>query len=230
MTKDTDALREAVSDLIRPVIGIDCRSAEEVHAIMCDRIKHKFAALTAPSTDPDTIGSHFGNGGGFDPVAKGPCAVCGGGEGYCQHGPFNDDWHKYQPSSPGICGRPPPSATKGTTIMSERDAIVAVTEADREAYLSLNMLPEFDAADVRAGRWDKVAGLQAFARHRATHAGEVERLREALEWYRDQLCEGFCEGFTPRICKAAMEENPTGGDCSGCRAVIALAALKGPAA
>lgn len=57
-----------------------------------------------------------------------------------------------------------------------------------------------------------------------------EALREALEWYRDQLCEGFCEGFTPRICKAAMEENPTGGDCSGCRAVIALAALKGPAA
>lgn len=67
MTKDTEALREAVSDLIRPVIGIDCRSAEEVHAIMCDRIKHKFAALTAPSTDPDTIGSHFGNGGEFDP-------------------------------------------------------------------------------------------------------------------------------------------------------------------
>lgn len=65
--------------------------------------------------------------------------------------------------------------------MSERDAIVAVTEADREAYLSLNMLPGFDAADVRAGRWDKVAGLQAFARHRATHAGEVERLREAIE-------------------------------------------------
>jgi len=68
----------------------------------------------------------------------------------------------------------------------------------------------------------------------ATPASDVvaggEALREALaalEWYRDQLCEGFCEGFTPRICKAAMEENPTGGDCSGCRAVIALAALKG---
>ena len=70
--------------------------------------------------------------------------------------------------------------------MSERDAIVAVTEADRKAYLSLNMLPELDAADVRAGRWDKVAGLQAFARHRAAHAGEVERLREALVWYGEQ--------------------------------------------
>ena len=43
--------------------------------------------------------------------------------------------------------------------------------------------------------------------------------------YRDQMCEGFCEDFNLRICKAAMEENPTGGDCEGCRAVIALAAL-----
>ncbi|MET0363009.1 MAG: hypothetical protein ABW169_00005 [Sphingobium sp.] len=58
----------------------------------------------------------------------------------------------------------------------------------------------------------------------ATQAGLIEA-QASLEWYRDQMCEGFCEGFTPHICKAAMEENPTGGDCSGCRAVIALEAL-----
>lgn len=60
------------------------------------------------------------------------------------------------------------------------DAIVAVTEADREAYLSLNMLPASESAHIRAGRWDKMTGLQVMARHRASHAGEVERLREAL--------------------------------------------------
>jgi len=70
--------------------------------------------------------------------------------------------------------------------MIERDAVVAVTEADREAYLSLNMLPASESAHIRAGRWDKMTGLQAFARHRATHAGEVERLREALAWYGEQ--------------------------------------------
>lgn len=43
---------------------------------------------------------------------------------------------------------------------------VEVRQEDREAYLSLNMLPEFDAVDVRAGRWDHVTGVQAFARHR----------------------------------------------------------------
>ncbi|MEG8223296.1 hypothetical protein OSJ57_22200, partial [Sphingomonas sp. HH69] len=47
-------------------------------------------------------------------------------------------------------------------------------------YLSLNMLPASESAHIRAGRWDKMTGLQVMARHRATHAGEVERLREAL--------------------------------------------------
>lgn len=62
---------------------------------------------------------------------------------------------------------------------------VVVIEADREAYLSLNMLPEFDAIDVRAGRWDHVTGIQAFARHRQatlTQSAElVEVLCEALK-------------------------------------------------
>lgn len=56
-------------------------------------------------------------------------------------------------------------------------------------------------------------------------SGDAQGLREALEWYRDQMCEGFCEGFTPRICEAAMKENPTGGDCAGCRAVVALSSI-----
>lgn len=53
----------------------------------------------------------------------------------------------------------------------------------------------------------------------------MDEVIATLKWYRDQMCEGFCEGFTPRICKFAMEENPTGGDCAGCRAALALASL-----
>ena len=56
---------------------------------------------------------------------------------------------------------------------------IEVTQADREAYLSMNMLPEFDAIDVRAGLWDKVTGLQSFARH--AHAARIEGARAALE-------------------------------------------------
>lgn len=41
-----------------------------------------------------------------------------------------------------------------------------VNDAVREAYLRLNMLPEFDAVDVRAGRWDNVTGMQQLAAQR----------------------------------------------------------------
>lgn len=104
---------------------------------------------------------------------------------------------------------------------ADRDAALACIGVLDDRISGLNDLvavlrSAFAASQSLAQSVDPVAGGEA--------------LREALEWYRDQLCEGFCEGFTPRICKAAMEENPTGGDCSGCRAVIALAALKGPAA
>lgn len=58
---------------------------------------------------------------------------------------------------------------------------VEVTPEDREAYLSLNMLPEFDAIDVRAGRWDHVTGVQAFARHRTEALASQRALVEALE-------------------------------------------------
>lgn len=51
----------------------------------------------------------------------------------------------------------------------------------REAYLSMNMLPEFDAADVRAGRWDKATGLQAFARFEAETLERAAKVADA-EW------------------------------------------------
>lgn len=69
---------------------------------------------------------------------------------------------------------------------------------------------------------DRIEALEAAHDSRAT---KMKALTEALRYYRDQLCEGFCEGFTPSICQAAMAENPTGGDCSGCRAVIALSGI-----
>ena len=60
--------------------------------------------------------------------------------------------------------------------------MVEVTQEDREAYLAMNMLPEFDAADVRAGLWDKVTGLQAFARHRiAAENAALERAAKVAD-------------------------------------------------
>lgn len=63
-------------------------------------------------------------------------------------------------------------------------APVEVTPADHEAYLALSMLPEKYAADVRAGRWDEVTGMQVLARHRIAHsapAGEVGLRWEELD-------------------------------------------------
>lgn len=77
---------------------------------------------------------------------------------------------------------------------------VDVTQADREAYLAMNMLPEFDAADVRAGLWDKVTGLQAFARHRIQavrdQADEIARLREE----RRGLVEALANLLPTKLC------------------------------
>jgi len=60
------------------------------------------------------------------------------------------------------------------------DAIVAVTAADREAMERLDDALGFLMDDERA------IVLQALADHRATHAGDVERLREALETIRKE--------------------------------------------
>lgn len=63
-----------------------------------------------------------------------------------------------------------------------------VTDADRFAYLSLNMLPEFDRVDVLDGRWDKATGIQAFAAHRTAseQRGYDRAIAEVVAWLRWQ--------------------------------------------
>lgn len=56
-------------------------------------------------------------------------------------------------------------------------SLLPVTQKDREAYLSLNMLPPEDAEAVRAGRWDGVTGMQVLARHRQDHTTPEPVLR-----------------------------------------------------
>ncbi len=58
-------------------------------------------------------------------------------------------------------------------------AALIVTDADREAYLSLNTLPAKYRDAVMAGEWDKTTGVQAFARHR--HQAE-QRCGEVVAW------------------------------------------------
>lgn len=53
--------------------------------------------------------------------------------------------------------------------------IVRVTPTDRDAYLSLNNVGAIYRAQIVAGEWDTVTGMQAFARHR------IESTRELLE-------------------------------------------------
>ena len=70
--------------------------------------------------------------------------------------------------------------------------MTTVSQEARDAYLSMNMLPEFDAADVRAGRWDNTTGLQAFAKfeqsiRQSAERGEVDRLRSELNKVRGIL-------------------------------------------
>ena len=59
--------------------------------------------------------------------------------------------------------------------------MTTVSQEAREAYLSMNMLPEFDAADVRAGRWDNTTGLQAFAKFEQSIRQQAER-GEVVAW------------------------------------------------
>jgi len=67
---------------------------------------------------------------------------------------------------------------------------VTVTAADREAYLELNtLMPQF-SDDIRAGKWDRLTGLQVIARHRIAAArAAIEAAAEASEaigkkWHR----------------------------------------------
>lgn len=63
--------------------------------------------------------------------------------------------------------------------MSERDAIVAVTDDDRELATAIR-IALYRACPGILGYPGNVVP-QVIAAHRATHAGKVERLREALE-------------------------------------------------
>lgn len=49
-------------------------------------------------------------------------------------------------------------------------------------------------------------------------ATDVAALVDALKWYMDQMCEGYCEGYDPRACAAIGPDN-----CAGCPAAVALA-------
>lgn len=106
---------------------------------------------------------------------------------------------------------------------------VDVTQADREAYLAMNMLPEFDAADVRAGLWDKVTGLQAFARHRIQavrdQADEIARLREALGMAKDLL---DCIVQTPGNTWYVSADDPEAAVCDTYSAIDAVLQHKEP--
>ncbi len=76
---------------------------------------------------------------------------------------------------------------------------IVIEPADREAYLSMSMLPEFDAADVRAGHWDKTTGIRAFAAHRI-----AERERCAAVAQKADLFEGdYLKNSDPRVTIAA---------------------------
>lgn len=48
-----------------------------------------------------------------------------------------------------------------------------VTEADRKAYLALNMLPEKYREAIMAGEWDSTTGMQVLARHRLERSEPV---------------------------------------------------------
>jgi len=95
---------------------------------------------------------------------------------------------------------------------------VEVAHADRVAYLSLNMLPEFDRVDVLAGRWDGTTGVQAFARHRIATRAPSPDMAEAVEilgYYADQFCE---LGKYHECCGKLGDDQ-----CSGCKARAFLA-------
>ena len=66
-------------------------------------------------------------------------------------------------------------------------------------------------------------GMRAEAALAAQPSPDVEALVDALGWYADQFCEGFCQdfpslGYTDENCER---------DCSGCKARAALARVKG---
>lgn len=100
--------------------------------------------------------------------------------------------------------------TDVTVTQEDRDAAAALFRRD-DVPLSVKMTLGYAPAPL----------YDAFARHRQSSTEEVERLREALTWYADQMCEGLCLGKDPRSCANIGADN-----CAGCPAVIALTGVK----
>lgn len=65
---------------------------------------------------------------------------------------------------------------------------------------------------------DPDCGAKAVEFIRADLVPDPTPLVEALKWYADQMCEGFCAGKDPKACKAIGSDN-----CCGCPAVVAIA-------
>lgn len=99
------------------------------------------------------------------------------------------------------------------------------------ASLLTKAVGDITAALIMANKKDKIHNwtlpyITAINAHDAAATDlrdeEIERLRQALTWYRDQMCEGWCEGFDPKICASMLSDN-----CAGCKAAYALAKSEG---
>jgi hypothetical protein len=104
--------------------------------------------------------------------------------------------------------------------------VVTVTQADIDCAeavwkQSLNWASTKDMALTIARH--RIASTASLQSELAEARAEVERLREALIWYADQFCEGWCEGKDPKACAGIGAEN-----CSGCPAVVTLAGKETP--
>jgi len=65
----------------------------------------------------------------------------------------------------------------------------------------------------------KRKAIQAAKRQAA--AATIRRLSDALRFYRDQFCEGFCDECPATFTSPEMES-----DCSGCKARAVLAEIE----
>ena len=95
-----------------------------------------------------------------------------------------------------------------------------ITQQDRDLYKRLLGLTQENFYNRQNGK-PVVDALELMAKHRTTSLAAQDGLVEALEWYADRMCEGWCDK-DPKSCEAIGSDN-----CSGCRAHVALSAIKG---
>ena len=70
-----------------------------------------------------------------------------------------------------------------------------VTQADRLAYLSLNMLTPDDQLSVMAGNWDCTTGMQVLARHR--HQALAQGRLDGVDAMREIILDEAYHKFNP---------------------------------